>query len=63
VDAPPDTIVASGHGGMRTLWIFPALDMIVCWNDSGIEDHDASPGNPDSRCNRAARLMKEGVQR
>lgn len=60
-DAPPDTIVASGHGGKRTLWIIPSLDLIVCWNDSPIEDHDRSPGNPDTQCNQAARLMREAV--
>jgi len=59
VDAPPDTYVASGHGGKRTLWIIPSLDLIVCWNDSPIDDHDASPGNPNTKCNQAARLMVE----
>jgi len=57
VDAPPDTYVASGHGGKRALWIFPSLDLIVCWNDSSIADHDQSPGNPDTKLNQAARLM------
>ena len=57
VDAPPDAYVASGHGGKRTLWIFPSLDLIVSWNDSPIEDHDQSPGNPDTMCNQAVRLM------
>jgi CubicO group peptidase (beta-lactamase class C family) len=61
VDAPPDTYVASGHGGKRTLWIFPSLDLIVSWNDSPIDDHDKSPGNPDTKANRAARLMVEAV--
>jgi CubicO group peptidase (beta-lactamase class C family) len=61
VDAPPDTYVASGHGGKRTLWVFPSLDLIVCWNDSPIDDHDKSPGNPDSKCNQAVRLMVEAV--
>jgi len=62
VDAPPDTYVASGHGGKRALWIIPSLDLIVCWNDTRVEDHDASPGNPNTLCNQAARLMKEAVQ-
>jgi len=61
VDAPPDTYVASGHGGKRMLWVIPSLDLIVGWNDSSIDDHDASPGNPNTRCNQAARLMKESV--
>ncbi len=61
VDALPDAFVASGHGGMRTLWILPSLDLIVCWNDSKIEDHDQSPGNPNTKCNQAARLMVEAA--
>jgi CubicO group peptidase (beta-lactamase class C family) len=59
--APPDTYVAAGHGGKRMLWIIPSLDLIVSWNDSPIEDHDESPGNPDTRCNQAARLITESV--
>ena len=46
---------------MRTLWIIPSLDLIVCWNDSHIADHDQSPGNPDAKCNQAARLIREAV--
>jgi CubicO group peptidase (beta-lactamase class C family) len=61
VDAPADSYIASGHGGKRVLWIFPSLDLIVCWNDSDIEDHDQSPGNPNSKCNRAAKLIVEAV--
>jgi CubicO group peptidase (beta-lactamase class C family) len=57
VDAPPDTYVASGHGGKRALWIFPSLDLVVCWNDSSIADHDQSPGNPNSKLNQVARLV------
>lgn len=61
VDAPPDTYVASGHGGKRALWIFPGLELVVCWNDSPIDDHDKSPGNPNSKCNQAALLMVEAA--
>jgi CubicO group peptidase (beta-lactamase class C family) len=61
VDAPADAFVASGHGGKRALWILPSLDLIVCWNDSPIDDHDKSPGNPDSKCNEAVRLMGEAI--
>ena len=61
VDAPPDAFVASGQGGPHTLWVVPSLDLVVSWNDSRIQDHDASPGNPQSKCNRAARLMREAV--
>jgi len=61
VDAPPDAYVASGHGGKRTCWVFPSLDLVVCWNDSPIDDHDKSPGNPDTKVNQAARLMVAAV--
>lgn len=61
VGAPADTYFAGGHGGMRMLWIIPSLDLVVSWNDSGIEDHDSSPGNERSRLNQAARLMREAV--
>ncbi len=61
VSAPPDTYVAAGHGGKRMLWIIPSLDLIVSWNDSPIEDHDQSPGNPDTKCNQAAKLIRESI--
>ncbi|GAB4567273.1 MAG: hypothetical protein Kow0047_19300 [Anaerolineae bacterium] len=61
VDAPTDTVVASGHGGKRALWVIPSLDLIVAWNETRVEDHDISPGNPNTLCNRAARLMKEAA--
>jgi CubicO group peptidase (beta-lactamase class C family) len=63
VDAAPDTFAALGHGGERALWVIPSLDLIVAWNDARIDDHDASPGNPKTKCNRAARLMREAVRR
>jgi CubicO group peptidase (beta-lactamase class C family) len=61
MDGAPDAIVASGHGGQRTLWIVPSLDLVVAWNDSPIDDHDKSPGNRESRNNVAARLLREAV--
>jgi CubicO group peptidase (beta-lactamase class C family) len=61
--APPDTYLASGHGGIRDLWIFPSFDLIVSWNDANVEDHDASPADPDTKSNRAARLICEAVRR
>ncbi|MCS6858833.1 MAG: serine hydrolase [Abditibacteriales bacterium] len=63
VDAPPDAYVASGHSGKRTLWVIPSFDLIVCWNDANVDDHDASPGNPNTKCNQAARWMKEAAER
>jgi len=62
-DAPPEAFAASGHGGMRVLFLAPSLDLIVCWNDSRIEDHDSSPGNPATKMNRAVRLICEAVGR
>jgi len=61
VHAPLDTYVASGHGGMRMLWIIPSLDMVAVWNDSKIDDQDQSPGNAESKCNQAAKLLREAV--
>jgi hypothetical protein len=63
VDAPPDAFAAVGHGGEAALWVIPSLDLVVAWNDAKIDDHDASPGNPDTKCNRAIRLMREAVPR
>jgi CubicO group peptidase (beta-lactamase class C family) len=63
VDAPPDAFAAVGHGGERALWVIPSLDLVVAWNDAKINDHDTSPGNPGTRCNRVARLLREAVQR
>ena len=59
VAAPPDTYVASGHGGRSVLAIVPSLDLIACWNDSRIDDHDKSPGNPNTRNNRAFQALME----
>jgi len=59
--APPDAYVAAGHGGIRVLFIVPSLELIVCWNDGQIEDHDQSPGNPTTRMNQATRLACEAV--
>jgi CubicO group peptidase (beta-lactamase class C family) len=61
VDAPPDAFAASGHGGMRVLFLAPSLDLIVCWNDSRIDDHDKSPGNAATKMNQAAKLIRETV--
>src|SRR5262249_38718807 len=62
-DAPPDMFVASGHGGKRALWVVPSLDLVVAWHDAKVDDHDASPGNPRTRCHQRARLIREAVRR
>ncbi|MBM3494516.1 MAG: serine hydrolase [Armatimonadetes bacterium] len=62
VDGPPDLYLAGGHGGKRMLVVIPSLDIVVSWNDSPINDHDASPGNPNTLCNRAAKLIVEAAQ-
>jgi CubicO group peptidase (beta-lactamase class C family) len=61
-DAPADAYVASGHGGMRVLFLVPRFDLIACWNDSRIDDHDQSPGNANTRMNQAVRLIGEAVR-
>jgi CubicO group peptidase (beta-lactamase class C family) len=62
-DLSPDTFVASGHGGKRALWVIPSLDLVVAWNDANIDDHDSSPTSPKTKCNQAARLMRDAVLR
>jgi CubicO group peptidase (beta-lactamase class C family) len=62
-DAPPDAVAAVGHGGQRALWVLPSLDLVVAWNDAKLDDHDAGPGNPRTKCNRAVRLLREAVLR
>lgn len=59
--APDDLLLASGHGGIRALWIIPSLDLVASWNDTRLDDHDVSPENPDSKHNQAARLLREAV--
>lgn len=61
VNAPSETIVASGHGGRRALWLFPRWDLVVSWNDTRADDHDRCPGNPDTTINRALRHLGEAV--
>jgi CubicO group peptidase (beta-lactamase class C family) len=61
VDAPEDAYIATGHGGKRVLWLFPKWDLIVCWNDSPIDDHDQSPGNSKSKCNLVAKLIQKAI--
>jgi imidazolonepropionase-like amidohydrolase/CubicO group peptidase (beta-lactamase class C family) len=63
VAAPPDAYFASGHGGIRVLAIFPSLDLIASWNESRIDDHDKSPGNPNTKNNRALALLVQACLR
>ena len=60
-DGPGDLVAALGHGGKRALWIFPSIDLVVSWNDAATDDHDQSPGNPESKLNRAVRLLLESA--
>ncbi|MBU6400209.1 MAG: hypothetical protein KGS61_07805, partial [Verrucomicrobia bacterium] len=60
-DLPPDTFVAAGHGGIRMLWVVPDFDLVIVWNDTRVQDQDASPGDPNTRCNQAARLIRQAV--
>ncbi len=62
MDAPPDTYLACGHWGPRNLWVIPSLDLVVSWNDADVKDC-VSPGNPNTKCSQAARLIREMVRR
>jgi CubicO group peptidase (beta-lactamase class C family) len=63
VDGPGDLVSALGQGGRHALWILPSLDLVVSWSDGDIEDLDRSPGDPDTKMNRALRLMDQSVVR
>ncbi len=63
VESSPDVYLASGHGGKRVLYLAPGDDLIVCWNDGRIDDHDRSPGDSSTRMNQAARLIRDAVVR
>lgn len=39
-DVPEDAYGAFGHGGKRAMVIIPSLDMIVSWNETGIEGRE-----------------------
>ena len=61
IDGIFDAYLASGHGGQRVLLVLPGADLVVCWNDAKVEDHDQSPGNPLTKLNQAVRLIAEAV--
>jgi CubicO group peptidase (beta-lactamase class C family) len=60
-DLPEDAYFAVGHGGKRAVWIVPSLSLVVSWNDAVLDDHDDSPGDANTKCNRAAKLLREAV--
>ncbi len=39
-NVPADTFGCFGHGDIRACVVIPALDMVVCWNDTRIEGHE-----------------------
>jgi CubicO group peptidase (beta-lactamase class C family) len=53
-DAPPDTVVASGHGSRRAAVLVPSLDLIATWNDTNLN------GWPST--NLALRTLLSGVR-
>jgi CubicO group peptidase (beta-lactamase class C family) len=59
---PPDTFIAAGHGGEKIMICIPRWDLIVSWYTNEVNDFDASPTNPNTKCNRAARLIAEAVK-
>jgi hypothetical protein len=52
-DAPPDTYGAFGHGGPRAMIVIPSLDIVVSWNDAGIDTREGE--------NEALRLLVAAV--
>lgn len=60
---PADTFVAAGHGGEKIMICVPKWELIVCWYTNAVNDFDASPSDPNTKCNRAARLIAEVVKR
>lgn len=61
--APTDVYCASGHAGKRMLWIIPSADMVVCWNNGVIEDHDECPSNPDCLMNQAVGHIMASIEK
>src|SRR5262245_5878135 len=59
---PPDTFIAAGHGGENIMICVPKWDLIVCWYTNEVNDFDASLSDPNTKCNRAARLIAESIK-
>jgi len=62
-DLPADAFAASGHGGEKMLLIVPSRDVLVVWRTREVRDFDASAADPNTKCNRAARLLMAAMQR
>jgi len=52
-DAPQDAYGAFGHGGLRAMVVMPSLDIVMSWNDAGIDSRE--------RENEALRLLVAAV--
>src|SRR5262249_41931050 len=52
---PLDAFIAAGHGGEKVMICVPKWDLIVRWYTNSVNDFDASPSDPNTKCNRAAR--------
>lgn len=57
-DAPHDTYGAFGHGGPRTMWVMPGLDIVVSYNDANLREWTSGRKNP---TNTAMKLLVESV--
>ena len=53
-DVPADTFGCFGHGDIRACVVMPALDAVVCWNDSRIKGREM--------VNRALRFVVEAAE-
>lgn len=62
-DLPADAFAASGHGGEKMLLIVPSRDVLVVWRTREVRDFDTSAADPNTKCNRAARLLMATMQR
>ncbi|MBN2138969.1 MAG: serine hydrolase [Sedimentisphaerales bacterium] len=52
-DVPADTFGCFGHGDIRAMVVIPSLDLIVAWNDTGIEGRE--------KVNHALKLLCDAV--
>jgi len=47
---------------LSVLILVPNANLILCWNNSPVDDHDKTPGFPDTKMNLAPRLIAETVR-
>jgi CubicO group peptidase (beta-lactamase class C family) len=57
-DAPPDTFGAFGHGGQRAMFVMPALELVVSYNDASLKEWTNGANSP---TNQAMKLLVRAV--